>query len=254
MVSLDRVAANKTFDETLSVFKTTVDILDDLLKDLKISEYAKNSIESMASVTKKMDVLNSSDKEKLTHRLNFKIFKQGMESIYNTKIDEDKDKQVDLLMQIAKKIKELKVKFLMQNFDPVSQAPQVEKIEKLKKLQSKILQDLFGEATDPTVDLNEFASDINESVNKSVNRTERKIEKLTEAACGKCGKKDSFTQSLKKCDACKIVLYCSRDCQKADWKEHKVECKKTQTPTSTAPSSVTASAATSSSTTAEDVD
>ena len=37
--------------------------------------------------------------------------------------------------------------------------------------------------------------------------------------CGKSG-------MLERCSRCHIVKYCSRDCQKADWKwEHKIECK-----------------------------
>jgi len=35
-------------------------------------------------------------------------------------------------------------------------------------------------------------------------------------------------EPLKHCSACSTVSYCSRDCQLADWKNHKVECKKQQ--------------------------
>ncbi|KAK3789481.1 hypothetical protein RRG08_042004, partial [Elysia crispata] len=30
--------------------------------------------------------------------------------------------------------------------------------------------------------------------------------------------------NLKKCGACKSIRYCSRACQKGDWKIHKTEC------------------------------
>lgn len=34
-----------------------------------------------------------------------------------------------------------------------------------------------------------------------------------------------LTESAKKCGACKNVSYCSRECQKFDWKEHKAVCR-----------------------------
>jgi hypothetical protein len=39
------------------------------------------------------------------------------------------------------------------------------------------------------------------------------------AACGKFGK-------LSKCSGCKVVSYCSKECQVGDWKKHKIVCKK----------------------------
>lgn len=40
------------------------------------------------------------------------------------------------------------------------------------------------------------------------------------AVCVKCGS----PQSLKQCARCKLVRYCSRDCQASDWPRHKKEC------------------------------
>jgi serine/threonine protein kinase len=37
--------------------------------------------------------------------------------------------------------------------------------------------------------------------------------------CGKCGEPAS-----KKCSKCKSIAYCSVDCQKVHWKDHKPEC------------------------------
>ena len=34
----------------------------------------------------------------------------------------------------------------------------------------------------------------------------------------------NWLKFLKKCDHCEIVYYCSRNCQKKDWKKHKVTC------------------------------
>lgn len=43
--------------------------------------------------------------------------------------------------------------------------------------------------------------------------------------CGGC-KKDSswFSAGLMKCSRCNTKSYCSRDCQKKDWKQHKMTC------------------------------
>ena len=32
------------------------------------------------------------------------------------------------------------------------------------------------------------------------------------------------TQNFSSCGACRSVFYCSKECQKEDWKRHKVEC------------------------------
>jgi hypothetical protein len=44
------------------------------------------------------------------------------------------------------------------------------------------------------------------------------------ATCGLCGKLDT-ERAFKKCSACKVQIYCSTACQKADWKSHKRRCK-----------------------------
>ena len=41
--------------------------------------------------------------------------------------------------------------------------------------------------------------------------------------CFHCGKQ---TESMKRCGACLITTYCSRECQKSDWKRHKKDCTK----------------------------
>ena len=40
--------------------------------------------------------------------------------------------------------------------------------------------------------------------------------------CAKCGVND---KNNKKCTGCYYVFYCSLDCQREHWDEHKVECK-----------------------------
>ena len=43
--------------------------------------------------------------------------------------------------------------------------------------------------------------------------------------CGHCGRKEEPREKFKKCGKCENVCYCSRECQKTHWKEHKVLCK-----------------------------
>jgi len=47
--------------------------------------------------------------------------------------------------------------------------------------------------------------------------------KFIETLCDGCHKA-SLLDNLKKCGNCKTVSYCSRECQKADWKAHKPRC------------------------------
>ncbi|KAJ6587146.1 hypothetical protein DFH09DRAFT_869407, partial [Mycena vulgaris] len=41
--------------------------------------------------------------------------------------------------------------------------------------------------------------------------------------CAKCSKQDD-AESFKQCSRCKKTIYCSVDCQRADWKSHKTQC------------------------------
>ena len=43
--------------------------------------------------------------------------------------------------------------------------------------------------------------------------------------CLNCGRKEESGEKFKKCGKCEDVCYCSRECQKARWKEHKKTCK-----------------------------
>jgi len=45
-------------------------------------------------------------------------------------------------------------------------------------------------------------------------------------ACANCGKGEDGGKSLKACTACKLVKYCSRECQIAHRPQHKKQCKK----------------------------
>ena len=41
-------------------------------------------------------------------------------------------------------------------------------------------------------------------------------------SCAGCGKKSSI--AMKRCSRCKTMTYCSTECQKTDWKKHKLVC------------------------------
>ncbi|KZT52921.1 hypothetical protein CALCODRAFT_68617 [Calocera cornea HHB12733] len=49
---------------------------------------------------------------------------------------------------------------------------------------------------------------------------------LFRACDGGCGKRERVhTKKLNRCSKCKIAVYCGRDCQLADWPNHKPKCK-----------------------------
>lgn len=43
--------------------------------------------------------------------------------------------------------------------------------------------------------------------------------------CLQCKEPEKTSNKFKKCGACKTVYYCGTNCQKLDWKRHKVFCK-----------------------------
>merc|ERR1712204_103487 len=60
-------------------------------------------------------------------------------------------------------------------------------------------------------------------VNKIYPKKRKKIKKkLKKMKCLYCGSKGK----LSSCTACMSALYCSKLCQKRDWKEHKHHCRK----------------------------
>ena len=48
--------------------------------------------------------------------------------------------------------------------------------------------------------------------------------------CGHCSKTESSLGLLLTCGACGCRFYCNRECQKADWRRHKTECKEVCAP------------------------
>ena len=69
---------------------------------------------------------------------------------------------------------------------------------------------------------NEFAV---QQTHKGPTAAEAEQEAGAAAACGMCMKTDGKTK-LKACSNCKMVYYCSRECQQQHWSAHKHNCKK----------------------------
>ena len=64
-----------------------------------------------------------------------------------------------------------------------------------------------------------------ESSGPSQRQGESDVKESVSEACAGCKKSQSeFTVPLKRCAKCQTQRYCSRDCQKADWKVHKKIC------------------------------
>eukprot|EP01084_Bolivina_argentea_P320133 555413_1 len=42
--------------------------------------------------------------------------------------------------------------------------------------------------------------------------------------CLNCNKREKYETEYKLCGKCQIAKYCSRQCQKMDWKQHKIQC------------------------------
>jgi hypothetical protein len=49
---------------------------------------------------------------------------------------------------------------------------------------------------------------------------------VNEKKCAYCDKSGTVANQLKSCSNCKKIKYCSRECQVAHWKQHKIYCKK----------------------------
>ena len=88
-----------------------------------------------------------------------------------------------------------------------------ELIEEVKKKHPNDLYDaMLGEEIPVDV--------VTEIVQRALRKISIAFKKVTCSVCGSPG-----PGRLKICSRCKSVHYCSRDCQKKDWKQHKGYCK-----------------------------
>ena len=52
----------------------------------------------------------------------------------------------------------------------------------------------------------------------------RAVKKVSGLACEFCGKTGQEGDALLRCSLCKVANYCGKECQKGDWKKHKMHC------------------------------
>ena len=65
-----------------------------------------------------------------------------------------------------------------------------------------------------------------EATNSSArHRAPKELTHKKVSTCNTCRKEKTEHQKLQQCSRCKAVSYCSRACQKKDWKQHKTKCK-----------------------------
>ncbi len=87
---------------------------------------------------------------------------------------------------------------------------------------SKETKDLFSSANRVRHILPLIKSGIEEQIDKITESVEMGKKPLQIQTCTQCNK----TGNLSRCGRCKIVFYCSSDCQKKAWPEHSRICKK----------------------------
>ncbi|CZR50317.1 uncharacterized protein PAC_00189 [Phialocephala subalpina] len=63
---------------------------------------------------------------------------------------------------------------------------------------------------------------------------EERLKLVAKIGCKKCKQLPKSGQTFNRCSGCKEVQYCSKGCQRADWKEHKMFCQIVQITTSAA--------------------
>ena len=89
-------------------------------------------------------------------------------------------------------------------------------VETVKSVTNKELYDLLT-----MLDLTRTEDKVGDSMAHEKKRVELKV-------CNGCGKQESTLLEFKTCNRCEVAFYCSRQCQKSDWKKHKKICLKRQ--------------------------
>lgn len=70
---------------------------------------------------------------------------------------------------------------------------------------------------------NHSAASSSEPARKQRDREERREKKAKKVQCDTCQKKFPYTK-MKKCSKCRNATYCSVDCQRVDWEQHRFVC------------------------------
>ncbi|KAK6537119.1 hypothetical protein TWF694_011318 [Orbilia ellipsospora] len=73
--------------------------------------------------------------------------------------------------------------------------------------------------------------DFKDMARKVEERLAMMSKEIREGTCGGCGtsKRADGDETLMKCARCKGIEYCSKECQKGDWKRHKADCQVRET-------------------------
>src|SRR6218665_1278061 len=81
---------------------------------------------------------------------------------------------------------------------------------------------------------NEVGSSLKAENPSGPNLQEIKVKDQNDAIADKSGELCVYCRlensKMKKCTKCKSAAYCSRECQRADWKRHKTECQTQELP------------------------
>merc|ERR1719473_1259844 len=79
-----------------------------------------------------------------------------------------------------------------------------------------------------------YYEDFCELLESASNRYEENIKTIKDRnpsiSCRECGKLESVGEEMMKCGRCKLAFYCSKRCQRKNWKTHKLHCKKKENP------------------------
>lgn len=94
----------------------------------------------------------------------------------------------------------------------------------LEKMQSIIRQD---KDKDPSWLFDKIMGTIDRVSRETTSKLQTDAGRASVRVCARCGTNDAASDSkLMRCQRCKVVSYCSQECQRADWKQHKKLCNK----------------------------
>jgi len=147
---------------------------------------------------------------------------------------QEKIKRLKLEARISENSKEIATLYEMasQTSDVIKKAQYQQKIEKIRlevatDSTRKVLLEanrLIREASRKTFQSYKLNKKLKEDWRESQSRI---IKEQKYNVCEQCGTKGN---NFKVCGGCQTAYYCSKKCQKKNWKKHKLECVRKQTP------------------------
>ena len=186
------VKVGATWDKSnRHMHRSTLDYLPPSMSDLELYNYISKGMEAAKDEKNK-----PADYEKLVNLLKFPVESEPVQAYFKTIRENDAKVPANPCQKLREVFKE--------TFDNLFQDPSKEYMV----LSKKVVIEYF---------LTEEASDFSTVT----------FEKNYAQKCAKCPKWRTTAQTLSKCSICVKTYYCSRECQKADWKSHKVTCQTT---------------------------